>query len=249
MPRAHYVDTLFGTSGTGMVSVLGGATISVYNQGTTNLLSQTLYTSDAGSGTLTNPFTSEADGTVEFWLATAARVDLVATKTGYATIRRTIDVEDVPGSGGGGGASVVYDQLCDGIVTALVLPTPAAGVVRREITVQIAADAMSDVDLELSLGGGTDLSALNAQVGAVLSGTLSAGSPIAHLQGLVIAFPLSSQPGGFFWHNNNFAGGDDPTHINWRTAIIDWTMTCVLASDNVTPHAYPTGTRVVVLDM
>jgi hypothetical protein len=93
MARAHYVDTILGLSGAGTLSLLAGASVTVCNQGTTTPISATLYAVDdsVGNTTKTNPFTSSESGMVEFYLAVAARVDLLVTKAGYATVRRTVD--------------------------------------------------------------------------------------------------------------------------------------------------------------
>ena len=96
MSRAHYVENVLGVSGSGALSLMAGATVHVYDEGTTTPIAQTIYDSDGGSGTLSNPLTSDANGKVEFWLATAARVDLVVSKTGFTSQTRTVDVEDAP---------------------------------------------------------------------------------------------------------------------------------------------------------
>lgn len=134
MPRAHYVDTILGLSSAGALSVLDGASVTVCDQGTTTPISATLYTSDAGSGTRTNPFLSASDGMVEFWLDDPARVTLRITKTGYGTNTRTVDVEDAPGAAGSGSSSfqVTTTDLLAADITALdavaldLTPEPAS---------------------------------------------------------------------------------------------------------------------------
>ena len=101
MSRAHYVENVLGVSGSGALSLMAGATVHVYDAGTMTPIAQTIYDSDGGSGTLSNPLTSDANGKVEFWLDTPARVDLAVSKTGFTAQTRTVDVEDAPSGGGG----------------------------------------------------------------------------------------------------------------------------------------------------
>lgn len=94
MARAHFADVFLAQSPSGSLSLLSGATITVVDQGTSTPISATIYATDdtVGNTTRANPFTSTASGLVEFYLTVATRVDLLVAKTGYATVRRTVDV-------------------------------------------------------------------------------------------------------------------------------------------------------------
>jgi hypothetical protein len=67
--RAHIYRTIADTHG----EVSPTATVKFYLPGTTTLIPDTLYTSDSGSGTFTNPFTS-TNGTISVYLNNPQRV-------------------------------------------------------------------------------------------------------------------------------------------------------------------------------
>lgn len=132
MARAHFADVLIGTSGTGSLSLLDGATVHVYDQGTTTPISQTIYAADSGGTTIANPLTSDANGKVEFWLDTPARVDLAASKTGFSPSIRTVDVEAAP-SGGGSGVQVATVEISSAELLVLdTTPKVLVGGTKRE---------------------------------------------------------------------------------------------------------------------
>lgn len=60
-------------------NTLGGVTVTVYDQGTSNLSS--IFSAN-GSGAKSNPFTNDTDGSVEFYAADG-RYDVTYAKTGY----------------------------------------------------------------------------------------------------------------------------------------------------------------------
>ena len=139
MSRAHYVENVLGVSGSGALSLMAGATVHIYDAGTTTPIAQTIYDSDGGSGTLSNPLTSDANGKVEFWLATAARVDLAVSKTGFTSQTRTVDVEDAPVAEG---ASVGDVPTWDG--TKYVPQAPSGGGVQVSAPVTLmSADLLA----------------------------------------------------------------------------------------------------------
>jgi hypothetical protein len=92
--RAHFADVVFLPFG----GFAGGASIQLVDQGTSTPISATIYDSDAGAGTLANPLTANATGEFEFFLAAAARIDLLITAQGV-TERHTVDVNVVGGAG------------------------------------------------------------------------------------------------------------------------------------------------------
>lgn len=86
--RAHVRQVLQNPDG----SVLTGAEVRVLQSGSLTLITGTLYTTDTGSGTLTNPFTC-TDGVVEFYLTTPQRVRLGYTPPGGVEQFATVDAE------------------------------------------------------------------------------------------------------------------------------------------------------------
>jgi hypothetical protein len=77
MPRAHIMKVLQNPDG----SVMTGASVRVLADGASVDLPDALFTTDAGSSTLSNPFTS-ADGRVEFYLDNPQRVQIGITPAG-----------------------------------------------------------------------------------------------------------------------------------------------------------------------
>lgn len=153
MSRAHYVENVLGVSGSGALSLMAGATVHVYDEGTTDHIAQTIYDSDSGGGTLSNPLTSDANGKVEFWLATAARVDLAVSKVGFTSQTRTVDVEDAPS--GYKTTHFTREMLLDLHNTAVDLwPAPAADAVLlpRRIITRFVPATESPVDYEFDPG-------------------------------------------------------------------------------------------------
>ena len=86
--RAHVRQVLQNPDG----SVLTGASVRVLQDGSLTLISGTLWTTDSGSGSLTNPFTC-TDGVVEFYLDTPQRVRLGFTPPGGSEQFATVDAE------------------------------------------------------------------------------------------------------------------------------------------------------------
>lgn len=91
MARAHFVDSILWND-TGVARVLSGATAHVYDVGTSTPISDTLYAAATGVDTLSNPLTADDNGKIEFYLENDRRVDLVISKTGYTSVRRTVNV-------------------------------------------------------------------------------------------------------------------------------------------------------------
>lgn len=90
MTRARFADVVVDPSG----RPLPTASVEVFEAGTTTPISATIYNSPTGSGTLTNPFETNAQGEVEFWLAAPRKVDLRYSKNGYTAESHTVDVLD-----------------------------------------------------------------------------------------------------------------------------------------------------------
>lgn len=99
--RAHFRDHHLDNEG----EPVAGASVYVYNQHTTTPITATIYANDsdhptAAATTLTNPFTTGTDGKYEFFLDTAARVDIKIVSTGLQNITRTVDVTRTPNDAG-----------------------------------------------------------------------------------------------------------------------------------------------------
>lgn len=95
MSRARYYDTpQFPDPDSGILRKIPSVTVTVYNQGTTTPIGETLFSADSGGGTLPNPFTVN-NGVVEFYLASEKRVSIKfdGALSGYGSI--TKDMEGV----------------------------------------------------------------------------------------------------------------------------------------------------------
>lgn len=92
MVRAHYRDAVLGRRYDGSLQALADAAVAVYEPGTTTPIAATMYDAASGGNVLTNPLASDADGVVEFWLDADQRVDLAATRSGYAAQSWSADV-------------------------------------------------------------------------------------------------------------------------------------------------------------
>lgn len=75
--RAHYRNVVQDTAG----NLNAGASVAVYQPGTTTFVTGPLYADGSSGSTLTNPFTS-ADGSISFYLASPQRVDIGVTPAG-----------------------------------------------------------------------------------------------------------------------------------------------------------------------
>lgn len=93
MGRAYFFDVVR-RSGNGRP--VGGVTVDVFNPGTTTPISETIYAAYTGGVTLTNPFTSNSQGEVEFYLDLPKAVDLRYTKSGLVAETHTVVVHGVP---------------------------------------------------------------------------------------------------------------------------------------------------------
>lgn len=88
MTRAWFADTVIDPDGKPIRSV----TVDVFNAGTTTPIAGTIYAAPSGGTTLSNPFLTNTEGELEFWLADPLRVDLRYSKTGEVTETHTVDV-------------------------------------------------------------------------------------------------------------------------------------------------------------
>lgn len=114
MSRPQARDVVIDNTGT----PVGSVTVSVFDVGTTNPVSDTIYSGESGSATLANPFTSAVNGEVEFYLDKAKLVTVRYTKTGYTT--RDVNLPVIPTLIGS------PDLLIDGKTRNTSIPTVAS---------------------------------------------------------------------------------------------------------------------------
>src|SRR6266568_130529 len=87
MSRAHLYRTVQALGG----SLVSGASVTVCEPGTTTPIAQVLHDSEAGAGTLSNPFLATG-GIIDFYLDNAQDVDLVIS---YGSSTRTVPYQGV----------------------------------------------------------------------------------------------------------------------------------------------------------
>src|SRR6266498_5114521 len=90
MARAHFRDALLGVRADGALVPLPGASVTVYQAGTTTPIALPMY--DAAGAVLLNPLTADGAGVVDFYLDSDERVDLSVAAAGYETATARIDV-------------------------------------------------------------------------------------------------------------------------------------------------------------
>lgn len=83
--RAKYANNAFTRDGL-VVNVVPNASVTLFEPGTTTPLAATIYAAATGGATLTNPFVTDADGNIEFYLEAAQDVKITATGVGVGTL-------------------------------------------------------------------------------------------------------------------------------------------------------------------
>lgn len=78
MSRSIFHDHVIDEDG----SPLSGASVNVYQLGTSTPITQTIYSASTGVGALANPFTTSSDGEILFYLEYPERVSITVTKAG-----------------------------------------------------------------------------------------------------------------------------------------------------------------------
>ncbi len=158
MARAHYRELVTAKLNK-LVVLLDGATVNVYETGTTTPIAASMYATAVGGAALSNPLTSDTSGVVEFYIEQEQRVDLYVTKTGYTSQTVTVDVLE---TGMEGYSQVVTVHPTRGDYTtlsaALAAITDASAskvysiVVYGQITETSAVTAKSNIDV-VGMGG------------------------------------------------------------------------------------------------
>lgn len=74
--RSRYYELAQLPDSDGFIRKVPNPTVTVYEQGTTTPIADTIYAAETGGTTLTNPFTGGANGEIEFFLADAQRVSI-----------------------------------------------------------------------------------------------------------------------------------------------------------------------------
>jgi|SRR5215471_17776135 len=102
MPRAQFRDVVMMRGASGVLMVAPpGASVALYDIGTSNPIAEAIYAAEGGSQVLSNPLYPSVDGAIEFWLAEERELDLVASCPGLTTVRATITTDGIAGSGTG----------------------------------------------------------------------------------------------------------------------------------------------------
>lgn len=79
--RAEFHDIIKDRYG----NVLSGASVNIYDPGTTDAVSETVYADATGATTLSNPLTTDATGRIQIYLDRPQIVDLAVSKTNYTS--------------------------------------------------------------------------------------------------------------------------------------------------------------------
>ena len=74
-------------------SSVSGATASLYDVGTTTLISDTIYADNSSTALLANPLVPGPDGLVDFWLDLERELDVVTSAPGYTAVRVTVTTD------------------------------------------------------------------------------------------------------------------------------------------------------------
>lgn len=172
MARSHYLKVVQDEEG----RPIGGASAYIYDEGTTTLISETIYAEDTGTTTLTNPITTDSLGTIEFFLAANKRFDVkvvkgsrVRTFTGTAMglTTSTLSVQDE-------GTGLTQRDILN-FTGAGVTATDDSANGRTNVTISggdIATATLWDAKGDLAVGTGADTAVRKAvgPNGAILLG-------------------------------------------------------------------------------
>jgi hypothetical protein len=94
--RAQFRDTVMLRSSVGALSVASGSGLAaLYDVGTTNPISETIYADPTSTATQNNPIVTDRDGTINFWLAEERQLDVVVSVPGYNSVRFTVTTDSV----------------------------------------------------------------------------------------------------------------------------------------------------------
>lgn len=88
--RAMFRDTVLLRSPTGTLFVPQSSSVAVYDVGTSNPVTDTLYFDSLNPTTLPNPIPIGADGAIQFWTTTERTLDVVVSTAGYVPVRTTV---------------------------------------------------------------------------------------------------------------------------------------------------------------
>jgi len=92
--RAQFRDTVMmrGSNGT-LMSAPAGASVSLFDVGTTTRINEKIYADDSSGTLLSNPLTPAPDGTINFWLDEERELDVEVACFGFATVRVTVTTD------------------------------------------------------------------------------------------------------------------------------------------------------------
>jgi hypothetical protein len=93
-PLAQFRDTVMLRSRTGVVGLPpSGALAYVYDVGTSDFVSDTMFSNSSGGQTLPNPMPVGSDGLIELWVPDEREMDIVVAAPGYSIVRATVTAD------------------------------------------------------------------------------------------------------------------------------------------------------------
>ena len=98
--RAQFRDTVMLRYPNGGLGVPPGATVNLYDVGTTSPIVGTIWADASGTATLPNPMPTGNDGAIDFWLDMERELDVVVSCGGYDTVRVTVTTDSASGGDG-----------------------------------------------------------------------------------------------------------------------------------------------------
>jgi len=125
--RAQFRDTVllrWPSGGLNVAPAPAGVSVALYDVGTSNPISEPIYVDESTPATLTNPLSTDASGSILFWLAGERLLDLVVRCPGFSDVRTTITT-DSAGSAIDSGVRT-YVQHIMGVIDPGGAPSPAS---------------------------------------------------------------------------------------------------------------------------
>src|SRR6516162_8039251 len=108
--RAQFRDTVMLRYPNGGLGVPPGATVNLYDVGTSSPIVGTIWADASSTATLPNPMPTGDDGAIDFWLDVERELDVVVTCSGYEPVRVTVTTDSASGGGGGGSGTTGVDS-------------------------------------------------------------------------------------------------------------------------------------------
>lgn len=173
MARSKYRDISVTKDGNNHFLVVPNPSLTIYEPGTTTPVAQTIYAGPTGGTTKTNPFIGAADGSFEFWLDNAQRVDVRhdGTASGFGIVTVAYDpVHPDPASllVNHPTIAVAFDGLTSAAGTPLTVRPGYTGI--RAINVTAAGTGYtSNPTVTITGGGGSGATATATRSGTTVA--------------------------------------------------------------------------------